>query len=521
MPKANLTQSVEAIADRISKRNLKNCRAIIQLGTWIKNLQDENRQLKQRIEELEIRVQKLNDYGATMLTRKEADEKNAASAKSTSPITAGQLKRFRMSRQLSQAAMGALLGVSSEKYARWESGKTIMLPAVEDKFRRIQTQKGTQLRTQLQKLGFYQANGKRTKYLKGQDDSGTPASKSPREYTIRENASPSIITKTQLRELRLKLGCTHPQMAARCGVRPKTWSNWEYGVCHPPKDVAESLLSQYKDLVASPSPESEVTHHYVRPTSKRPIYESELMPIAKLRACRKASGLTVKEVAKRIGVPSTKYKNWEMGNSKPTTEYVEKLQEVFGALPTKSVKDSVRIHAIAVQQRTDAVSGYKYPAETLREFREKHHLTRAQMARLMNVTASRYGNWETHGRGVPPNKISVFHVLLKLSSADITRRLNSSPAGQNEKDAGRKEKYTFPAAFLIGLRGQLGVSLTQFAKLVGIPRSQYHNWETSGRGVPPQFESLIKNFVTLDDVAKRKAMKALGIAPSKASGGRK
>ena len=56
MPKANLTQSVEAIADRVAKRNLKNCRALIQLGTWIKTLEDENRQMKQRIEALEIRV---------------------------------------------------------------------------------------------------------------------------------------------------------------------------------------------------------------------------------------------------------------------------------------------------------------------------------------------------------------------------------------------------------------------------------------------------------------------------------
>ena len=370
-------------------------------------------------------------------------------------------------------------------------------------------------------LDLVKQETERVDSLKGQDDSGTPVSKAPRELAIREEVSSSIITKTQMRELRLKLGCTHPQMAARCGVKPKTWSNWEYGVCHPPKDVAGTLLSQYKELVAPPPLGPEDSHRYVRPTSKRPAYESELMPISRLRACRKASGLTMKEIAKRIGVSSTKYKNWEMGNSKPSSENVEKLQEVFGASPTKSVTDSVRIHMIAVQQRTDAASGYKYPAETLRDFRGRHHLTRTQMARLMHVTTSRYGNWESPGRGVPPNKISAFHVLLKLSNADITRRLNSSPVVQNEKGVIRKEKYTFPAAFLTGLRGQLGVSCTQFAKLIGVPRSQYHNWETAGRGVPPLFESQIKQFISLDDAAKRKAMKALGIRPSKASGGRK
>ena len=516
MPKANLTQCVELIADRVSKRNLKNCRAIIQLATWLKTLEDENRQLKQRVEELEIRVQKINNYGATPLTPKEAEK--AAPVKKEAPITPGQLKRFRMSRQLSQAAMGALLGVSAKKYIRWESGKTGMLPAIEEKFRKIQKMKGSQLRTMLQELGFYQANGKKTRLLQGQDDDNAPAPAFTSESAGQKVVPLNIITKTQLRELRLKLGCTHPEMGARYGVKPKTWSNWEYGYCRPPEDIAKKLLSQYEELFGSPSPiveqKPEAVPHHMRPKSKRVVYESELLPIAKLRAYRKESGLTMAEVAKRVGVPYTTYKNWEAGNAKPSTENVEKLLEVFGAPPTKSVTDSVRTHALAIQRKTDPAVGYEYPAETLRKFRKKHSLTAPQMARLMRVPLSQYRNWETHGRGVPPDYTSTFHVLSKLSSDNITKRLESSPAVEPKNLLHRKgEAYTFSSAFLDNMRKKLKLRYTEMAKVLGVTTAQYRSWLIPGRGVPPFHEAQVKEFLEMDDAAKRKRIAELGIIP--------
>ena len=515
MPKANLTQSVEQIADRVSKRNLKNCRAIIQLGTWLKTLEDENRQLKQRIEELEIRVQKLNNYGATPLTPREAEK--AAPMKKEAPITPGQLKRFRMSRQLSQAALGALLGVSPKKYVRWESGKTGMLPSIEEKFRKIQKMKGSQMRTQLQELGFYQANGKKTRLLQGQDDDNAPAPVSTSESAVQKVVPLNIITKTQLRELRLKLGCTHPEMGARCGVKPKTWSNWEYGYSRPPEDIAKKLLSQYEDLFGSTSPgvepKTEVVPHHIRPKSKRVVYESELLPIAKLRAYRRESGLTLREVAKRIGVPYTTYNNWEAGNSKPSTEYVEKLLAVFGAPPTKSVTDSVRTHALAVQRKTDSAAGYEYSAETLHQFRTKHNLTKRQMARLMHASVSQYGNWETPGRGVPLDFTSTFHVLSKLSDEKITKRLKSSPEVKVKILHHKGEKYTFPSDFLIDMQKKLKLRFTEMAKVLGVTTAQYRSWLIPGRGVPHFLEAQVKEFVEMDDAAKRKKIAEFGIIP--------
>ena len=78
-------------------------------------------------------------------------------------LSGTQLKRFRLSRSLSQASMGALLEVTAQKYARWESGRSQMAPEVEARFAEIQKMKASELRTKLQELGFFQANGKKQK----------------------------------------------------------------------------------------------------------------------------------------------------------------------------------------------------------------------------------------------------------------------------------------------------------------------------------------------------------------------
>ena len=135
MPKSNLIRDVEEIANRISRKNIKESRAIIQLGTWVKTLVDELKAVKQRLDEIDIRVKKINAYGATALTPAEAEGEKQAAAAPVVRVKPGELKHYRLTRRLSQAAMGALLGVTPQKYARWEFGKSVMIAPIEEKFR--------------------------------------------------------------------------------------------------------------------------------------------------------------------------------------------------------------------------------------------------------------------------------------------------------------------------------------------------------------------------------------------------
>ena len=439
MPKSNLIRDVEEIANRISRKNIKESRAIIQLGTWVKTLVDELKAVKQRLDEIDIRVKKINAYGATALTPAEAEGEKQAAAPVVR-VKPGELKHYRLTRRLSQAAMGALLGVTPQKYARWEFGKSVMIAPIEEKFREVQGLSGTELRTKLQELGFFQANGKKTRFQRGQAKEASASVTDPAPK--KEPASPLIITKAQIRELRLALGYTHRQMADLMNSKPKHYSNWEYGACRPPEKIARRLLEMYNERVAKT--DAAPVGSYQRPFSKRRIYESELMPIVQIRAGRAASGLTINEVAKRLNVPPTTYKNWEYGNSKPSQQQVEQMIQIFGTPPTASVREATKTHASKGVRRTKHEDGYPIPFDELRAFRGKLGLNASQMAALIGIERPRYSNWESRGRGVPPDFVSTVKMLQSLSREKLQKRYAevgiSAPAKSAESNGRRKSK---------------------------------------------------------------------------------
>ena len=175
MGKSNIVREFELIATRIYNQKMRENQFLVRLGTWVKVLQDENREMKKQIAELEIRLKKLNDYGPTLLTRSEANQQEEISPNQR--ITPGQLKHFRMSRKLSQNAIAAILGVKAPKYARWESGKSIMTIEIENAIRELMQLKASEMRTKLQSLGLFQNTGKKTKHLRGQEFSESETSK--------------------------------------------------------------------------------------------------------------------------------------------------------------------------------------------------------------------------------------------------------------------------------------------------------------------------------------------------------
>lgn len=101
-----------------------------------------------------------------------------------------------------------------------------MAPEVEARFAEIQKMKASELRTKLQELGFFQANGKKTK-IKTKDEGETP------EKKVRKFVAGTIISNVQIKELRTALGNSQPQLGD-CKNKRKNGGKLGVWYCRPP-----------------------------------------------------------------------------------------------------------------------------------------------------------------------------------------------------------------------------------------------------------------------------------------------
>jgi transcriptional regulator with XRE-family HTH domain len=108
----------------------------------------------------------------------------------------------------------------------------------------------------------------------------------------------------RLRLARERLGLSQRALAARLGVNPKTLWIWELGKHEPPAAFVPRI-----EAVIGPWP--------VDPDA--PIGE-------RLRAYRRALGLTQRELAARVGAVQTSVSDWERGDCQPPTR-VRRLLE--------------------------------------------------------------------------------------------------------------------------------------------------------------------------------------------------
>ena len=142
-----------------------------------------------------------------------------------------------------------------------------------------------------------------------------------------------------------------------------------------------------------------------------------------LRERRKIAGLTIKDLAKLIGVSTSSITNWESEKTVPSDEHKEKLIGVLGPGLTESAKDAVLKRKQSIRKKARKKSRYLYPSKALRDFREKYKLTQREMSILMRVPHARYQKWERPNRGMPPEYNTQFGALQMVLPAGIIQRL--------------------------------------------------------------------------------------------------
>ena len=111
-----------------------------------------------------------------------------------------------------------------------------------------------------------------------------------------------------------------------------------------------------------------------------------------LRDWRKREGLIQEVAAKQLGVRVTTYRGWEYGQRTPTGPgQTLILRTIF----PNGYNDEIRLGE--QKEETKELESQQNFSELLREWRQKHHLTRLEAARTLGAKYITYGNWE---RGV-------------------------------------------------------------------------------------------------------------------------
>lgn len=341
MPKSELISSVEKISERMARKVLKECKFFGTMGTWVKTLQDENRILKRRVEELEIRVKKLNDYGPTPITpakrngnAESGHTAHDADVKIPPRLTSAQVKRIRTVRGFSQSQFALLLGGTYFRYNNWESGKTALPAEFEQKIKEIRDMKASDLRTRMQNVGIFQPNGKPQATSKKDD---VNAAEKP---TNDGHAVPvaSAISSKELRTLREELGLTRREMADVLKIKKNRYCNWEYDIAHAAPEFVQKMRQLLAEKKKSTPANNLKSQGNAEPVElEKSILTSDFSDIlnsgnvpselstGKLREIRAFLKLTQRQLAELLNIKESRYTNWECGYGRPSADFVRQI----------------------------------------------------------------------------------------------------------------------------------------------------------------------------------------------------
>lgn len=402
MPKSDLMSSVERIAERVAKKILKESKLFTATGTWAKILQDENRALKHRLEELEIRVKKLNNHGPT-LVKPGNNDSDAAASPLTEPLRLSliQIRKIRTARGFSQEQFAQLLGVSSFRYRKWENGHVAVPLEYEQKIREIRELKGMELRTRMLNAGIFQPAG-RVQAASRKQTVPVSARKTAKQPKKQSNSNldpqsleniPVTMTSEQLRKIRAILKLSQQQIAKKLKINAGRYNNWETHNRKPPADFVPQILAllsktQMKQFLL----EGQVTEKGNSNTAlRKDVIQSgpENTPIAltseQLKEIRTTLKLSHPQIAEKLKIKTSRYHNWEASSRKPPHCFVEKI---LALLPESQAKK----YTFAAENSPDET--VVLSPESIQKIRKKLNLTLLQIAEALGVTRNRYKAWE-------------------------------------------------------------------------------------------------------------------------------
>ena len=111
---------------------------------------------------------------------------------------------------------------------------------------------------------------------------------------------------------------------------------------------------------------------------------------------RKKQGLSVEDMAGRMGIPAPTYEAYEKGEKVPTSSLVMLIAKELGVDYRDVRGDNVTVSEYSCKERT-------FDGEKLKRKREEMGLSRLKMAEEMGVSRKAIDNWE-HCFATPRNE---------------------------------------------------------------------------------------------------------------------
>ena len=455
MPKSDLTSSVERIAERTAKRILRESTLFTSTGTWAKTLQDENRVLKRRIEELEIRVKKLNNHGPTILKSAQNGSDTVVSSQAELPrLSLMQIRKIRTGHGFSQEQFSQLLEVSCVRYRKWESGRVAIPLEYEQKIREIRNLKGLELRTRMLNVGIFQPAGR-----------VGVVSKKPITLAVKttpkaraKQAHAKSVSGEELKNLRAKLGLTQKEFSEKLGIHKDRYKMWEQGRVKTPVEFMPKIraLSLQNAQDENPSLPIKTTVDIPRST--------QTVSAARLREIRAKLGLTRREIADILKIKKSRYANWERGLVKAAPEFVTAMLKLLAEKRETSQSEGNGASVKLTEFPNSADIPSVISTEQLRKIRATLRLTQKQIAEILGIKESRYTNWEC-GYGKPSPDF-VKRILALQPDLVVTPSAKQNP--DDEHAVNEKSQDDKTAQQIVDKENCNTVSATNLMKLLDL-----------------------------------------------------
>lgn len=254
---------------------------------------------------------------------------------------------------------------------------------------------------------------------------------------------------------RTREGLTLLAASRRIGVSHMTLRSWEVlGVCPQPVHLhrlAAVLRRNVDELRALAGPDP-----------VRTLRTSAGRDAAPLCRARLAAGLTMTQLAIRLGVVPSTVSRWENGTRTPAPEMWPRLAAVLKLDP--SLKDVVLAGNPA--RRSDGVA-----LPGLGQLRRDAGLSQRAFRTALGIGATAIISWE-HGRvRVPAARLDDVATALGIDRAALLARGAEAPAPSRRRP-------------LTGLRGVVGLTQRELALHLGISVRTVAHWEAGSRPVP-------------------------------------